>query len=390
MLQLRDVVAAYGPIVALHGVSLEVPEGKIVTVLGANGAGKSTTLRAISGLLQPKSGTIEFEGQRIDHLSPEEIVSLGMSHIPEGRQLFSEMTVLENLRLGAYARPGRPNFEPGWLPWLAPIPFLLGGLGTFLSYGATTAWITLIGALLSLLVMLAYIPYCIFAYKYGRRMGRGIGLHLELPLRTFPLKVIGWAVALFVPVVSWFALVHLPTICFQQGLRVGSLEAERAAGRPAGDDRLGVAHGGQAMEWSPAHAIREYRQRRRDFEADLKQVFEYFPILAERQKQIAGTLSGGEQQMLAMGRGLMARPRLLLLDEPSMGLAPIVTREIFEIIRAINRTQGVTILLVEQNAKLALEIAHYGYVLETGRIALADTSENLRKSEAVQRSYLGY
>ncbi len=246
MLKLREVVAAYGPIVALHGVSLEVPEGSIVTVLGANGAGKSTTLRAISGLLRPREGSIEFEGQRIDRLSAEQIVSLGMSHIPEGRQLFSELTVLENLRLGAYSR---------------------------------------------------------------------------------------------------FA---------------------------------GMASG-----------IREYRQRRRDFEAALKQVLEYFPILAERKNQVAGTLSGGEQQMLAMGRGLMARPRLLLLDEPSMGLAPMVTREIFEIIHTINRTQGVTILLVEQNANLALEIAHYGYVLETGRIALADTSENLRKSEAVQRSYLG-
>jgi len=246
MLKLREVVAAYGPIVALHGVSLEVPEGSVVAVLGANGAGKSTALRAISGLLRPKSGSIEFEGQRIDRRSAEEIVSMGMSHIPEGRQLFSDMTVLENLRLGAYSR--------------------FTGL---------------------------------------------------------------------------------------------------------------------------ARSIGEFRRRGQDFEAALKQVFEYFPILAERRSQIAGTLSGGEQQMLAIARGLMGNPRLLLLDEPSMGLAPIVTREIFEIIHAINRTQGVTILLVEQNANLALEIAHYGYVLETGRIALADTSENLRKSEAVQRSYLG-
>jgi branched-chain amino acid transport system ATP-binding protein len=138
-----------------------------------------------------------------------------------------------------------------------------------------------------------------------------------------------------------------------------------------------------------ARGIREYRQRRQDFEAALRRVFDYFPILAERKSQIAGTLSGGEQQMLAIGRGLMARPRLLLLDEPSMGLAPMVTREIFQIIQAINQTQGVTIVVVEQNANLALDIADYGYVLETGRIALADTSENLRKSEAVQRSYLG-
>jgi branched-chain amino acid transport system ATP-binding protein len=247
MLQLHEVVAAYGPVVALHGVSLEVREGSIVAVLGANGAGKSTTLRAISGLLRPKSGSIEFDGQRIDHLSAEQIVSLGMSHIPEGRQLFGELTVLENLRLGAYSR-------------FTGVPLSIG----------------------------------------------------------------------------------------------------------------------------------EYRRRREDLRAALKQVYQYFPILAQRRNQIAGTLSGGEQQMLAMGRGLMGNPRLLLLDEPSMGLAPMVTREIFEIIHAINQTQGVTILVVEQNANLALEIAHYGYVLETGRIALADTSENLRANEAVRRSYLGY
>ncbi len=279
MLKLREVVAAYGPIVALHGVSLEVHEGSIVTVLGANGAGKSTTLRAISGLLRPKSGTIEFERRRIERLSPEQIVSLGMSHIPEGRQLFSELTVLENLRLGAYSRfsgadgGGRLTQREDLSP--------LGRLQHYLFHAAT-------GGI--------------------RDLARGIS---------------------------------------------------------------------------------GYRQRKQDFEAALNQVFEYFPILAERKSQVAGTLSGGEQQMLAIGRGLMARPRLLLLDEPSMGLAPMVTREIFGIIETINRTQGVTILLVEQNANLALEIAHYGYVLETGRIALADTSENLRKNEAVQRSYLG-
>jgi len=279
MLKVRDLVAAYGPIVALHGVSLEVPEGSIVAVLGANGAGKSTTLRAVSGLLRPKSGSIEFDGQRIDHLSAEQIVSLGMSHIPEGRQLFSELTVLENLKLGAYSRFAQAD----------------GG---------------------------------------GHPVGRE----------------------------------HLPPL---SRLRHYLFQAATSGIRDL------------------ARTIREYRQRRQDFESALRGVFDYFPILAERRGQIAGTLSGGEQQMLAIGRGLMARPRLLLLDEPSMGLAPIVTREIFEIIETINRTQGVTILLVEQNANLALDIAHYGYVLETGRITLADSSENLRKSEAVQRSYLG-
>jgi branched-chain amino acid transport system ATP-binding protein len=279
MLKVRDLVAAYGPIVALRGVSLEVPEGRIVAVLGANGAGKSTTLRAITGLLRAKSGTVEFEGRRIDHLSVEEIVSLGLSHIPEGRQLFSELTVLENLRLGAYS---------------------------------------------------------MFAGADG---GSRLAHHEDLAL-------------------------------------LGRLQHKLFHAATGGIRDL-------------ARGVSQYRQRRRDFEAALKRVFDYFPILSERKSQIAGTLSGGEQQMLAIGRGLMANPRLLLLDEPSMGLAPLVTREIFEIIQAINQSQGVTILVVEQNANLALEIAHYGYVLETGRIALADTSDNLRKSEAVQRSYLG-
>jgi branched-chain amino acid transport system ATP-binding protein len=235
MLRITDVHAAYGPILALHGVSLEVPAGSIVTLLGPNGAGKTTTLRVVSGLLHPSSGTIEFEGRRIDRLAAERIVSLGISQVPENRQLFAELTVLENLRLGAYIR----------------------------------------------------------------------------------------------------------------------------------HDRNGIKQ-------------------------DMEQVFHYFPILHAREKQVAGTLSGGEQQMLAIGRGLMARPRLLLLDEPSMGLAPLVTREIFEIVKSINQKQKVTILLVEQNASLALAIAERGYVLETGRIALSDTSANLQRSEAVRRSYLGY
>jgi branched-chain amino acid transport system ATP-binding protein len=228
MLQVKEITAAYGPITALHDVSLEVPDGNIVAVLGANGAGKSSTLRAISGLLRPSRGSI-------DHLPPERIVSRGIVQVPEGRELFVELTVLENLRLGAYARRDRDGIKK-----------------------------------------------------------------------------------------------------------------------------------------------------------DLQQVFDYFPILAERKNQMAGTLSGGEQQMLAIARGLMGRPRVLLLDEPSLGLAPKITQEIFEIIQTVNQEGRVSILLVEQNANLALSIAHHGYVLETGSIVLGDTAENLRKDEAVRRSYLGY
>ena len=235
MLSVRDVHASYGPVLALQGVSLEVPTGGIVAVLGANGAGKSSTLRAVSGLLRPSHGVIEFDGRRIDRHSPESIVQLGISQVPEGRQIFVELTVLENLRLGAYSR----------------------------------------------------------------RDGNGVT-------------------------------------------------------------------------------------------RDLDRVYSYFPVLGERRRQTAGLLSGGEQQMLAIGRALMAKPRLLLLDEPSLGLAPMLVREIFRIVKAINEEEGLTILVVEQDANLALSIAQHGYLLETGRVVLDDSAENLRRNESVRRSYLGY
>jgi branched-chain amino acid transport system ATP-binding protein len=212
-----------------------VPKGGIVTALGPNGAGKTSTLRAISGLLRPTSGVVEFDGRRIDRLAPEQIVQLGISQVPEGRQIFTELTVMENLRLGAYTR----------------------------------------------------------------------------------------------------------------------------------GDRDGIKR-------------------------DLERVFSYFPVLGERPRQEAGLLSGGEQQMLAIGRALMAKPRLLLLDEPSLGLAPMLVREIFRIIKAINEEEGVTILLVEQDANLALGIAQRGYLLEAGAVVLEDEAERLRGNEAVRRSYLGY
>ena len=235
MLKVSDVSASYGPIQALRGVSLEVGEGQIVALLGANGAGKSSTLKVISGILRPSGGSVEFLDQPIHRRSPESIVSLGISHVPEGRELFAELTVEENLRLGAYTRSDRNGIK--------------------------------------------------------RDMDRGYG---------------------------------------------------------------------------------------------------YFPLLAERRKQPAGSLSGGEQQMLAIGRGLMARPKLLLLDEPSLGLAPTVVQEIFRIIKTINREEGLTVLLVEQNATMALRVSQYGYVLETGRIALSAEAAELKENESVRRSYLGY
>ena len=235
MLKLTDVHASYGPIVALRGISLEVPQGGIVAVLGANGAGKTSTLRAISGLLRPSQGTIEFDGYRIDRFSTEKIVQAGISQVPEGRELFTDLTVLENLMLGAYSRSDQP-------------------------------------------------------------------------------------------------------------------------------------------------AIR----------SDLERVLAYFPVLGERKGRPAGTLSGGEQQMLAIGRGLMSRPRLLLLDEPSVGLAPILVRDIFRIIRTINEQDGITILLVEQDASMALRLAQHAYLLETGTVVLDDSAEKLRSDEAVRKSYLGY
>jgi len=234
MLEIKNLTVGYSAIPALHGISLSVKPGSIVTLIGANGAGKTTTLKAISGLLKIQSGEILYDGRNIANLPPHQIVKLRLSHVPEGRMIFANLTVLENLQLGAY-------------------------------------------------------------------------------LQT---------------------------------------------------DKQVVRH-------------------------ELDHVFALFPRLSERVKQIAGTLSGGEQQMLAIGRALMSTPKLLLLDEPSLGLAPLLVKTIFEKIVEINRSQGLTILLVEQNANLALEISHFGYVLETGKITLAGDSPSLRQNPQVKSAYLG-
>jgi branched-chain amino acid transport system ATP-binding protein len=231
VLSLDALQVSYGQIRALRGVTLKVPDGQIVALLGANGAGKTTTLRVISGLLRPSAGEVTLNRQRLTRLAPEVIVRQGVVQAPEGRRIFAGLTVLENLRMGAYCRDG--------------------------------------------------------------------------------------------------ALAH-----------------------------------------------------------DLERVYRYFPILGERRKQVGGSLSGGEQQMLAIGRALMARPKVLLLDEPSLGLAPKLVSEIFRIIRTING-DGVTVLLVEQNAYQALSIAHYSYVLRVGRVVLEGTAEELKGRNDVVRSYLG-
>ena len=233
ILELTDVHTYYGSIHALKGISIEVNEGEIVTLLGANGAGKSTTLRSINGLNRPRQGVIRFQGQNITTVSAHDIVKRGIAQSPEGRRLFPRMSVTENLELGAFQRSDKAE-------------------------------------------------------------------------------------------------------------------------------------------------IRE----------DMERVFQLFPRLQERRDQKAGTMSGGEQQMCAIGRALMARPKLLLLDEPSLGLAPIFVERIFEIIKTIN-AQGTSILLVEQNALMALDAAHRGYVLETGRIVLADDAEALKTNEQVRKTYLG-
>ncbi|PRS39111.1 ABC transporter ATP-binding protein [Bacillus sp. RJGP41] len=233
MLKIEDINVYYGNIQALKGISLSINEGEIVTLIGANGAGKSTLLKSISGLLKPKQGKIIYEGDSIGGKAAQSIVKMGISHVPEGRRVFANMTVEENLQLGAYLRK----------------------------------------------------------------------------------------------------------------------------------DKAGIKQ-------------------------DMEKVYELFPRLLERLKQQSGTLSGGEQQMLAMGRALMAKPRLLLLDEPSMGLAPLLVKQIFHIIEEINKT-GTTIMLVEQNANLALSIADRAYVVETGRIVLSGKSEELTASEEIKNAYLG-
>ncbi|HEY7433968.1 MAG TPA: ABC transporter ATP-binding protein [Methylomirabilota bacterium] len=234
LLAVSNVETYYGPIMALRGVSFTVPAGAIVTILGANGAGKTTILKTVSGVMDPQKGSVMLEGRPIHGLDPDRVARLGLSHVPEGREVFPFLSVRENLRMGAYARR----------------------------------------------------------------------------------------------------------------------------------DADGVAR-------------------------DLEMVTEYFPVLASRAEQRAGSLSGGEQQMLAIARALMARPKVMLLDEPSLGLAPKLVKDIFDIIRRINRERGVTVLLVEQNANLALQTADYGYVLELGRIVMEDTCERLLQKDDIREFYLG-
>jgi len=234
LLAVSNIETYYGPIIALRGVSFTVPAGAIVTILGANGAGKTTILKTVSGVMDPQKGSVTLEGRPIHGLDPDRVARLGLSHVPEGREVFPFLSVRENLRMGAYARR----------------------------------------------------------------------------------------------------------------------------------DTTAVAQ-------------------------DLEMVTEYFPVLAARAEQRAGSLSGGEQQMLAIGRALMARPKVMLLDEPSLGLAPKLVKDIFDIIRRINRERGVTVLLVEQNANLALQTADYGYVLELGRIVMEDTCERLLQKDDIREFYLG-
>jgi branched-chain amino acid transport system ATP-binding protein len=234
ILKLSNVESYYGPIMAIRGISLEVPRGKIVTLLGANGAGKTTTLRALCAMIRPQ-GEVRFRGERVDSRATEDIVRLGIGHVPEGRGTFVHLSTEENLRLGAYVRKDRAEVEK-----------------------------------------------------------------------------------------------------------------------------------------------------------DFDRIYAYFPRLAERRRQQAGTLSGGEQQMLAVSRALMLRPRLLLLDEPSFGLAPLIVRELFEILRTINQKERVSILLVEQNAAMALDLADRAYLIETGRVVLSGSAEDVKNNDAVRASYLGY
>ncbi len=233
MLEIKDLKVKYGGITALDGISMKVPDGKIITLVGANGAGKSTTLRSITKLVTPVSGSITYEGKELTHMNTQDIVKMGITLVPEGRHVFADMTVDENLMIGAYLRKDK------------------------------------------------------------------------------------------------------------------------------------------------------------NFKEDIEFIHEMFPILKERAKQLSGTLSGGEQQMLAVGRALMSNPKVMMMDEPSLGLAPLVVKDIFRIIQKVNKEKGVTILLIEQNANAALKIADYGYVMETGKIGLEGTGEELLANERVKELYLG-
>lgn len=234
MLEIKDLKVKYGGITALDGISMQVPDGKIITLVGANGAGKSTTLRSITKLVNPVAGSIKYEDKELTHMNTQDIVKMGITLVPEGRHVFADMTVDENLMIGAYLRKDKENFKK-----------------------------------------------------------------------------------------------------------------------------------------------------------DISFIHEMFPRLKERAKQLSGTLSGGEQQMLAVGRALMSNPKVMMMDEPSLGLAPLVVKDIFNIIQKVNKEKGVTILLIEQNANAALKIADYGYVMETGKIGLEGTGQELLANERVKELYLG-
>jgi branched-chain amino acid transport system ATP-binding protein len=304
MLNIKDLRAYYGQVQALHGLSFSLNEGSLTTLLGANGAGKTTTLRAICNMVR-STGAIEFEGKSLSGKSTENIVRLGIAHVPQGRGTFTTMTVEENLQLGAITRSDSKNIAGDIERMYGHFPVLkerhTQQAGTL--SGKSTENVVRLG--------IAHVP-----------QGRG----------TFtPMTV-------------------------EDNLQLGAIT----------------------------------RSNKKAVVADIERMYEHFPVLKERHTQQAGTLSGGEQQMLAVARALMLRPRLMLLDEPSFGLAPLIVRELFKILGKINREEKVTILVVEQNAQLALELADKAYVIETGRIVMSGSAAEIANNEDVRKSYLGY
>ena len=356
LLRIEGLEAGYGDVTAVSAVSLEVRRGEAVALVGSNGAGKTTTLRAISGLLPVRSGTIELEGRRLGGLSPAEIVALGIAHVPEGRQLFPSMTVRENLDLGARSAEARAR-KTETLEWVFGLfPRLADRQRLEAGYGDVTA---------------------VSAVSLEVRRGEAVALVGSNGAgKTTTLR----AISGLLPVRS--GTIEL------EGRRLGGLS-------PAEIVALGIAHVPEGRQLFPSMTVRENldlgarsaEARARKTET-LEWVFGLFPRLADRQRQVAGTLSGGEQQMCAIGRGLMARPKLLMLDEPSLGLAPVMVKAIFENLERINR-EGTTILVVEQNVLRSLQLSHRGYVLENGRIVLDGARDYLLASPHIKQAYLG-
>ena len=385
ILTINNLQVSYGGINAVKGISMSVPEGKIVTLIGANGAGKSTILKAISGIVKPKSAEITWKGENIVGKSPDKIVKSGIVLVPEGRRVFPNLTVKENLKIGAYLRKDdlSKDFEYVYrlFPRLKEREWQLAGTLS----GGEQQMLAVGRALMSK-------PELIMMDEPSLGLAPLIVQSIFDIIRT--INKSGITVLLIEQNANMALQVADKAYVIETGrITLEGTGAELVGKSPDKIVQEGVVLVPEGRRVFPNLTVKENLKigaylRRDSLADDFRYVYTLFPRLKEREWQLAGTLSGGEQQMLAVGRALMSRPKLLMMDEPSLGLAPLVVQGIFDIIRTINQ-QGVTVLLIEQNANMALKVADRAYVLETGLITKTGTGAELLADESIKEAYLG-